>query len=218
VHRRVLDLRRGILHGHGVFENGRRPPDGRAQPALRLARRPAPAAAGGHGLPGEPLGRRRARRVAGRPGPGGQPPPPGRCRPAKSIPDLDVQRFTTQASAIEICLAARTTLAGSGKDAVSLAGAGTIGETLTFRRYVVVYTSRDSPTRARGRSSTCGRSAGRTSTTALEAHAARWEEVWERADVRIDGSPATEQALRFNAYHLSAPPTAIRGCRWARAR
>ena len=36
----------------------------------------------------------------------------------------------------------------------------------------------------------------------LAAHVARWSEVWQRADVRIAGSPATEQALRFNAYHL----------------
>jgi hypothetical protein len=40
--------------------------------------------------------------------------------------------------------------------------------------------------------------------SALAAHAAQWTAIWERADVRIAGSPATEQALRFNAYNLAS--------------
>jgi alpha,alpha-trehalose phosphorylase len=37
----------------------------------------------------------------------------------------------------------------------------------------------------------------------LATHAARWRAIWDISDVRIARSPATEQALRFNAYHLT---------------
>jgi trehalose/maltose hydrolase-like predicted phosphorylase len=101
-----------------------------------------------------------------------------------------------------MCLAARTTLAGSGKDAVRWQVVATIGETLTFRRYVVVYTSRDI---ADPRAAATGRVRAlrwEDFEAMLAAHAARWDGIWERADVRIAGSPATAQALRFNTYHL----------------
>ena len=115
-----------------------------------------------------------------------------------------VQRFTTQASAIELCLAARTTLAGSGKDALRWQVPGTIGETLTFRRYVLVYTSRDLPDPLTAAMERLRALRWENFDDLLEAHAARWGEVWKRADVRIDGSPATTQALRFNTYHLTS--------------
>lgn len=117
-------------------------------------------------------------------------------------PGLDVHRFTTRASGIEICLVARTTLAGSGRDAVRWRVAAAIGEALTFRRWVVVYTSRDT---ADPRAAALERARALRHEAfegALDAHAAAWTRIWERADVRIAGSPATEQALRFNAYHL----------------
>jgi beta-phosphoglucomutase family hydrolase len=117
---------------------------------------------------------------------------------------LDVHRFTTQASGIEICLAARTTLADSGREAVRWRVPAAIGERLTFRRYAVVYTSRDvaDPLAAATRHLRALRWEGFQD--ALAAHAARWRGLWDHADVRIAGSPATEQALRFNAYHLAS--------------
>ena len=119
-------------------------------------------------------------------------------------PGLDVHRFTTQASGIEICLAARTTLAGSGRDAIRWRVPGTIGETLTFRRYAVVYTSRDvaDPLAAAVRHAQALR--WEDFEAVVAAHAGRWDTIWKHADVRIGGSPATEQALRFNAYHLAS--------------
>jgi beta-phosphoglucomutase family hydrolase len=119
-------------------------------------------------------------------------------------PGLEVQRFTTRASGIEIGLAARTTLAGSGRDAVRWRVPGTIGETLTFRRYVVLYTSRDLADPRTTASERARALRWEAFEGALAAHAARWTAMWERADVRIAGSPATEQALRFNAYHLTS--------------
>jgi alpha,alpha-trehalose phosphorylase len=112
--------------------------------------------------------------------------------------------LTTQASAIELCLAARTTLVGSGEDAVRWQIPGAIGETMTFRRYVVVYTSRDSAEPHRAALKHLQALRWEDFDDLLEAHGARWSEVWQRADARIDGSPATAQALRFNAYHLTS--------------
>jgi beta-phosphoglucomutase family hydrolase len=117
-------------------------------------------------------------------------------------PTLDVYRFTTQASGIQICLAARTTLVGSGEDVVRWRVPATIGETLIFRRYVVVYTSRDGADPQRAAIAHLRALRWDDFERALAAHAARWDRIWGRADVRIAGSPATEQALRFNAYHL----------------
>lgn len=117
---------------------------------------------------------------------------------------LDVQRFTTQASAIEVCLAARTTLRGSGRDAVRWQVPVAIGDTLTFRRYVVVYTSRDGSEPLRDAVHHLKALRWEDFDDLLDAHAARWAEVWKRADIRIDGSAAAAQALRFNAYHLTS--------------
>jgi beta-phosphoglucomutase family hydrolase len=115
---------------------------------------------------------------------------------------LEAHRFVTRVSGIELCLVARTTLVGADREAVRWRVPAAIGETLVFRRYVVVATSRDGAdpygtavARARGLGW-----AGFEG--ALAAHGARWSQAWQRADVRVTGSPATEQALRFNAYHL----------------
>ncbi len=35
----------------------------------------------------------------------------------------------------------------------------------------------------------------------LERHCARWDEVWRRNDIEIDGDPFAQTLLRFNTYH-----------------
>jgi beta-phosphoglucomutase family hydrolase len=115
---------------------------------------------------------------------------------------LEVLRFATQASGFEVGLAARTTLTGGGADQARWQVAAKNGETLTFRRYVAVYTSRDvsDPLLAAIRHVRALR--WEDFDAAFAAHAARWHAIWERADARIAGSPGTEQALRFHVYHL----------------
>jgi beta-phosphoglucomutase family hydrolase len=115
---------------------------------------------------------------------------------------IQVQSFTTQASNFEICLASRTTLVGSGRDTESWRVPATIGETLMFRRCVAVYTSRDTADPRRAAIEHIRALGWEAFEDAIEAHRTRWQETWERTDVRIAGSAATEQALRFNAYHL----------------
>lgn len=117
---------------------------------------------------------------------------------------LDVHHFTTRASDIAICVAARTTLVGSGRDAVRWQVPAAIGETLAFRRIVAVYTSRDGVEPLSAAVERARKFRWEDFDAALDAHATRWGEVWERADTRIAGSPATAQALRFNAYHLTS--------------
>jgi trehalose/maltose hydrolase-like predicted phosphorylase len=115
---------------------------------------------------------------------------------------LEVRRFATQASGVEICMVARTILEGTERAAVRWRVPGEIGRMLTFRRYVAIATSSDT---ADPLIATIRHVQGLRWDDfehAIAAHAARWNAVWKRADVRIPGSTATEQALRFNAYHL----------------
>jgi alpha,alpha-trehalose phosphorylase len=203
VHRRALDLRLGILHAHDVFEIG----DDRE---VVVATRRCASMADLHLLLQEVTVRLDNHsgtveldaslidpdRAANHP----------HLTPLEAAGDddgaVEVQSFTTQVSGYEISVAARTTLTGSSADAVAWRVPATIGDTLTFRRWVAVYTNRDvaEPRRAaidHVRSLEWG-----AFQAAFEAHAARWQEIWTRADVRVAGSAATEQALRFNAYHL----------------
>jgi alpha,alpha-trehalose phosphorylase len=202
VHRRVLDLRRGILHAHDVFEPAEdRLVVVRTRRCASLADLhlllqeitvcldnysgtveldaslvdPDLAANHPHLTPGTAADRDEA---------------------------IEVQAFSTQASGFEICLAARTTLAGSGRDALSWRVPATIGDTLTFRRCVAVYTNRDVAAPRQAAVDHVRALGWEAFEDAVEAHAARWQGIWERANVRLAGSAATEQALRFNAYHL----------------
>jgi alpha,alpha-trehalose phosphorylase len=92
------------------------------------------------------------------------------------------------------------------RDAASVGAAwrvpARLGEPLTLRRFVAVYTSNEV---ADPMSAAIGRveqMRWADFDEALAAHVERWSGVWKRSAVRIAGSPATEQALRFGAYHL----------------
>src|SRR5690606_15743859 len=56
---------------------------------------------------------------------------------------IELQWFSTKASKIQLCIASKVTRVGSGTDAVRWRLPFAIGEPHVFRRYVVVYTSRD---------------------------------------------------------------------------
>ena len=102
-----------------------------------------------------------------------------------NVGDVEIARFATLASGHEVCIASR-----SRRD----------GERL--RRLVSVFTSRDGPD---ARAAALAHLAGiqwNDFEALLEAHADRWRAFWQAADIRVPGSPATEQALRFLAYHL----------------
>lgn len=111
-------------------------------------------------------------------------------------------QFRTRTSGYEIAIAARTTIVGSDKDAAHWRVPAQIGETLTFRRMIAVYTSRDVPDPGNAALKHVHAMQWVDFEPALNAHAESWRRVWECADVQIADQPATEQALRFNAYHL----------------
>jgi beta-phosphoglucomutase family hydrolase len=114
----------------------------------------------------------------------------------------EVQRFATRASGVEICLASTTFLEGETVPAVRWRVPATIGRTLVFRRYVAVFTSRDAADPEAAARERLEGLRWEHFDEALTRHVARWSDVWRRADVCIPGCPATEQALRFNTYHL----------------
>ncbi|MFZ5477389.1 MAG: beta-phosphoglucomutase family hydrolase [Myxococcota bacterium] len=115
---------------------------------------------------------------------------------------LDVRRYVTQASRIEICIVSRALFEGADAGGVGWTTAGLIGRTLTWRRFVAVYTSRDVADPLAAAMRRVEGLGWKDFDEQMAAHAQRWQDVWVRADVRVEGSPATEQALRFNAYHL----------------
>lgn len=119
-------------------------------------------------------------------------------------PSLEIGRFTTQASGIEICIVARMMREGADRAAVHERVPAPIGRPLSFRRYVAIFTSNDVPDPLAAALRRVQGLRWEDFEDAIAAHAARWNAVWERADVRIPGSPATEQALRFGAYHLTS--------------
>jgi trehalose/maltose hydrolase-like predicted phosphorylase len=123
---------------------------------------------------------------------------------AIAAPDatLDVHRFVTQASGVEICIASRTLMDGADRAAVRWRAAGTIGKTLTFRRYVAIYTSLDTTDPVEAATRRVVRASWTDFDEEVAAHVAAWRTAWDRADVRVPGHPAIEQALHFNAYHL----------------
>lgn len=123
--------------------------------------------------------------------------------PRVSAPTVEVQCFTTHASGIEACIAQRTTLAGSGEERTRWRTLAEIGETLQFRRYVAVYTSRDVADADNAAVDAVRARSWDGFEAAFGAHAKRWQQVWRRADIAVPGHPAAEQALRFLAYHLS---------------
>lgn len=115
---------------------------------------------------------------------------------------VELQRYITQASAVEIAVASRTALVSDDVPSVRFRVNGRIGETLTFRRYVAVYTSSDCADPGAVALQHVEALRWEDFDGALAQHRERWQSNWERADVRVPGSRATEQALRFNAYHL----------------
>jgi alpha,alpha-trehalose phosphorylase len=201
-HRRVLDMRRGMLRGETVFE----PADGR-QASVHTRR--CTSLADRHLLLQEiavrldnysgrvdvdtsldvaDLNANHPHLIA---------------RPPRGAYDgVDVYRYTTRVSELDVCIAARTTLAGTGDARTRWRMPAAIGETLRFHRFIAVYTSRDveDPESAAVEHL---RGVGAFE-DAVSAHEGRWRQRWQRADLTVGGSPAAEQALRFHAYHLSS--------------
>jgi len=200
--RRVLDLRGGVLHQESTFEDG----EGRR---TRVRSRRCASLDDPHLLLQEiavclenhsaeveleaPLAAQDAMAAH---------PHLGALAAEEPAGEMALRRFATRASKFEIALAARTELAGSGARPHPSQVAATVGDELVFRRRVAVYTSRDCDTPADAAVGHMRQADSGDFEAEFAAHEARWSERWQAADICIPGNPATEQALRFQAYHL----------------
>jgi len=79
-----------------------------------------------------------------------------------------------------------------------------VAETRALHRTVALFTSRDVTTPKEAAQARISELARRPIADQLRLHAAAWEERWRHADVTIDGAPGLERALRFGLYHLIA--------------
>jgi beta-phosphoglucomutase family hydrolase len=102
--------------------------------------------------------------------------------------DLELVRYTTRGSGLEICIAARVAR-----------------EPLLLRRMICVHTSRDGPDPRGAALAHLEALDWKNFDTLFAKHAARWAGFWAKADLRVRGRPSVEQALRFGSYHLRLP-------------
>jgi HAD superfamily hydrolase (TIGR01509 family) len=135
----------------------------------------------------------------------------------------------TNESAIDIHMHARTSVSTSGDElptdrevdrgrayvSESLRFTAEEGRTYTLRKIVAIYTSRDRDSEdpaedARALVEHWGSSHDRFD-TALGDHARRWEELWQKADIRIEPDRFSQRVVRLHAYHLlaSASPNSV---------
>ncbi|HKZ72902.1 MAG TPA: HAD-IA family hydrolase [Steroidobacteraceae bacterium] len=117
-------------------------------------------------------------------------------------PNIEARQYVTSASKLTIALASRACLSGETHERACYRMQGRTGSPVQLRRYVCIYTSRDGPDPEAAAIECVSGKRWDQFESERATHEARWCEFWEAADVRIDGSSATTQALRFNAYHL----------------
>jgi beta-phosphoglucomutase family hydrolase len=185
--RRTLDMRSGVLEIESVFETSQA-----RRTALRTRR--CASLADPHLLLQEAVIDRQNHWAALVLEPSLQEPELGakhphlECIEHLATPDLELVRYATRGSGFEICIASRAARAP-----------------LALRRLICVFTSRDGPD---------PRAAALAHLQALDpkdfdslgaAHTREWARFWEKADIRVPGRPAVEQALRFGSYHLRLP-------------
>lgn len=103
-------------------------------------------------------------------------------------PELELVRYATRISNFEICIASRS-----------------LYRPPALRRMISVFTSRDGPEPRAAALAHLRALNWDGFETYLEAHRRKWRAFWDKADIRIPGQPAVEQALRFGGYHLRLP-------------
>lgn len=185
--RRVLDMRRGVLHIDAVFET----PGGRV---TEVRTRRCASLADPHLLQQEVVATPQNHWGKVALGAGLQADdlatshPHLQCLERMTADGLELVRYVTQASGFEICMVSRVRQ-----------------EFNILRRLVSVFTSRD---HADPRAAALAHAHSLDWNRFEEYFAgssAHWSQFWERADIRVPGHAAVEQALRFGSYHLRLP-------------
>ncbi|HXD07252.1 MAG TPA: beta-phosphoglucomutase family hydrolase [Burkholderiaceae bacterium] len=185
--RRTLDLRSGVLHIHALYES-----PGERQTTIRTRR--CASLADPHLLLHEAVASAENHWASVALEPVPEPGELAARHPHLELVELTAEadcgiaRYRTRASGLEICIASRISR-----------------EPLTLRRRVVVFTSRDGPDPRAAALERLRSLDGQGFEALFAAHARQWAEFWGRADIRVPGHPATQQALRFCCYHLRLP-------------
>jgi alpha,alpha-trehalose phosphorylase len=116
--------------------------------------------------------------------------------------NLDARQYVTSASKFTIAIVSRASVTGDPQERARYRVEGRAASPVHLRRYVGIYTSRDGPEPAAAAMACVSGKRWDEFDTERAGHESRWSEFWNNADVRVSGSAATTQALRFNIYHL----------------
>ena len=116
------------------------------------------------------------------------------------VKTFENQTLISYATSLEICRKNRCSLVADR--ALSLRVRK--GETITFRKFFVIYTSRRvKPYKLKQQTLNTLKKARKTGLKRIyEDHVKAWSKKWRNANIEIEGDIAAEQALRFNVYHL----------------
>ena len=76
------------------------------------------------------------------------------------------------------------------------------GETAVITKLASLYTSREAADPVQAALAELDRAVEAGYSALLSKHRARWDELWERCDVEIEGDEVAQRAVRFNLYHL----------------
>ncbi len=115
---------------------------------------------------------------------------------------LDVRLYSTQASRFTVAIASRSRMDDVDSERVYYQAQGRQGVPVRLRRYASVYTSRDGAEPAKAAMDHLKGKRWDEFESDRATHEAHWARYWQAADIETERSPATAQALRFNAYHL----------------
>ncbi len=120
---------------------------------------------------------------------------------------------STRKTGLRVAVAARMEMDGrekrqdrAGEDRVSEQADARVrrGETLSFCKRVVVRTSRDGNDPDGRAAAMLQDVSARPLDELIRAHTGAWNKRWADADIRIDGDPRAQMALRFNIFHLAS--------------
>ncbi|MGQ9424334.1 beta-phosphoglucomutase family hydrolase [Gilvimarinus sp. F26214L] len=126
-----------------------------------------------------------------------------RASPVQIRQGMEIQCYRTTGSDLCVCVASRTLHQGDSEEGTDWRLAGRIGEPLAFRRFVVIYTSRDCDNPLDAALETLKTFSWDSFDQLMAAYRRAWQKIWQSADIEIVGAPAVVQALRFHVYHLT---------------
>ncbi len=121
--------------------------------------------------------------------------------------------ISTRATGLRVAIASRLMAPGltdrrarAGDDRIAESATVRVeqGLPMTFAKHVAVFTSRDVDDPCAAAHAAVDRLSRHDLDEPIRTHVAAWARQWAAADVRIEGDPRAQKALRFNIFHLSS--------------